>query len=1262
MQNSKLRVSGASPRTTQHVRVNMSAYRRPHVALRPQTSSAATNQAMKTSGAKLSGPALRPVRSLAAARGAREGLGWKRRSHLLAARAVSDQEHHASVSSVDLKQLTLENHPNLHIGKLSNGLRYVILPNASPPNRFEAHLEVHAGSVDEEEDEQGIAHLVEHCTFLGSKRRESLLGTGARSNAYTDFHHTVFHVHAPHANANNGRPMLPAVLDALTEIGFEPEMLPARIEKERKAVTAEAQMMNTIEYRVDCQLLQYLHWENALGCRFPIGKMDQVQRWTRDEVYNFWQKHYYPENATLYVVGDVDVRETERLIEENFSRVPARLGGKRAAKNDGLDAEVLVESSGGAEANGNVDGGARVDLRETNKGLLLERAHLSPAGLIRPPVEHQWGCEPMIQTGFQAPISVFRHRLLQLFQLSIFCKLPIQPMKTLDDLKRAFMVRVMLSVMQFRINARYVAADPPFIGIELDHSDSGREGCAVSTLTITSEPKDWRGAVQVAIQEVRRLQQHGVTAAELERYKSALLRDSEQLAEGADSVPSLDNLEFVMESLALGHAVIEQRQAHEYLLQLADTITPEEVSAICKSILSFSSHFGDEASLLQEYQADPSKWATPGPSIATAVVACLPTFMDASGNSSGAAAPMQRGASLATTQHVDPSIATAALDDTASDEEPPEGAVRFEIDEDEIREAISEKGLEIEALEDVDVPDSLVSDEDAIALMNRLNPAFVPVDAGSPETRPPADPATGVIRRRLSNGIMVNYRKTDNEPMGAMVRVVAAGGRALEERGVLGPDGHGVIAVGTRTLSESGTVGDWDRAQVELFCISRLINCVLEANEEFICMDFHFAIGDGGMAAVLQLLHLFLEAPRWEEAAMERSKQMYISHYRALPKSLERATADRIMQSMLGEDRRFRDPSTEEIAALTLDAMKENVMAQLHAGNLEISVVGDFDESELDHSILMYLGTVEPKPDLPGAGNAIAQCPTVCSPPLDERHSVWHLKDSDERACAYIAGVAPCRWGEFGKQQEPLVPMDSASIPSPPPPPAPGASQEEIDRNRELRRKHPLYASATLGLLSEMINSRLFTTVRDTLGLTYDVSFEMSLFDRLPTGWFYVNVTSTPQKIKDAMMASMRVLRSGSIQPFTSRDLLRAKRTLITRHESDLKDNGYWLALLTHIQSPAVPLKSVECLRDMTLMYDSITVEDIYEAYNHFDFSDEATFTCIGTSGQEATLFDSPVLQTRIQAKGTSSDAPGEVDPEAFLNAIKNFMDNMQNS
>ena len=100
-------------------------------------------------------------------------------------------------------------------------LHYVILPNAVPPRRFEAHLEVHAGSIDEEVDEQGLAHLVEHVTFLGSKKREGLLGTGSRSNAYTDFHHTVFHIHSP-LEGPLGQPMVRLALEALEEIAFQP--------------------------------------------------------------------------------------------------------------------------------------------------------------------------------------------------------------------------------------------------------------------------------------------------------------------------------------------------------------------------------------------------------------------------------------------------------------------------------------------------------------------------------------------------------------------------------------------------------------------------------------------------------------------------------------------------------------------------------------------------------------------------------------------------------------------------------------------------------------------------------------------------------------------------------------------------------------------------------------------------------------------------------------------------------------------------------
>ena len=73
----------------------------------------------------------------------------------------------------------------------------------------------------------------------------------------------------------------------------------------------------------------------------------------------------------------------------------------------------------------------------------------------------------------------------------------------------------------------------------------------------------------------------------------------------------------------------------------------------------------------------------------------------------------------------------------------------------------------------------------------------------------------GIVQRRLSNGMKINYCQTDNEPQAAMVRMVAAGGRAMEGQGP-GPSGPGVVSIGTRTLSESGTVGGWRRDQVQL--------------------------------------------------------------------------------------------------------------------------------------------------------------------------------------------------------------------------------------------------------------------------------------------------------------------------------------------------------------------------------------------------------------------------------------------------------------
>ncbi|CAD7695599.1 unnamed protein product [Ostreobium quekettii] len=1087
-------------------------------------------------------------------------------------------------------------HPDMVVGELKNGMRYVLFPNKTPPNRFEAHLEVHAGSVDETKEQQGLAHLVEHVTFLGSRKREGLLGTGARSNAYTDFHHTVFHVHSPLVNASTGQRMLPQVLDALEEIAFEPQFLYSRIEKERRAVLSEAQMMNTIEYRVDCQLLKYLHKENALGRRFPIGKTDQIKTWTGDMLKDYWRKWYFPANTTLYVVGELDggVEGVKTLIEETFGNVPPA-------------EEVAPLQPAGESSGGNGSNGASALVADPSR-----RRHK-----IRPPVEHKMGCFELADDEEPAKVDIFKHPLLQHFMLSVFCKLPVQPITKEGGLQYLLMLRTILSVLQFRINARYSQQDPPFMGIEIDISDSGREGCCVSTLTITSEPCDWRGAVRVALEEVRRLQRHGVKPGELERYKDALLRDSEQAADLTDSIPSIDGLDFLMESLALGHIVMDQRAQHAVVVKAAEHIKLEEVNGLARSLLSFASDYGREREVLAEAALNPDEWVHPGPTRATSIVACVPAFMDASGMSTGSGMPMQRGASMATMQHVEvdtmPDVSAMDDDDDLSDYVVPDGAVRFEITEQEIADALMDTSITVEAGVDVEVPDDLVSEEELATIIDARRPSYVPMPGASADDPTTSfDPATKIYQRRLSNGIRVNYVHTDNEPKSAVMRMVVPGGRFCDKL-EMGPDGLGASAIGTRALSESGTVGKWSRDQTELFCVSRLINCVLEPSEEFLVMDFNFPVGGGGLKAVLQVLHLFLGDPKWEESSAARAKQIYASSFRTQQKSLEQASVRRLYLSMFGDDHRFMDTTPEEIDALTLDGMVDVVSKQLTTRDMEINIVGDIDPKDVADLVLKYMGTIEtPNLQLP------AEMPIeFASPPKELRHQVWHLQDSDERACGYIAGPAPSRWGMFGSSTLPTGPP--ARVVSPPQEPE-GPSSNPLAQSfaTAIRRAHPLYPSTTLALLTEIINSRLFTTVRDQLGLTYDVSFELFQFDRNPGGWFSVHVTSSPQKIHEAVMASADTLRNVAKQTITERELARAKRTLITRHESDLRTNAHWLGLLTHLQSDKVPLKTVDCLRDIKAMYQSVTIKDVLDAYSRFDFRHDSIWSCIGTSGRMA--------------------------------------------
>ncbi|PIN10708.1 N-arginine dibasic convertase NRD1 [Handroanthus impetiginosus] len=1045
----------------------------------------------------------------------------------------------------------IPSHPKLHRGQLRNGLRYLILPNKVPPNRFEAHMEVHVGSIDEEDDEQGIAHMIEHVAFLGSKKREQLLGTGARSNAYTDFHHTVFHIHSPTSAKDSEDDLLPVVLDALNEIAFHPKFLASRVEKERRAILSELQMMNTIEYRVDCQLLQYLHSENKLSKRFPIGLEEQIKKWDADKIRKFHERWYFPANATLYIVGDIDdVPKTVKYIEEVFGQTgteseaaTAHAPGTFGAAMASFLAPKLSVGLGNGLSQERLP--ASMEQSKTSK----KERHA-----VRPPVQHNWSIPGSYTV--PKPPQIFQHELLQNFSINMFCKIPVNKVRTYGDLRNVLMKRIFLSALHFRINTRYQTSNPPFTSVELDHSDSGREGCTVTTLTVTAEPQNWQNAIKVAVQEVRRLKEFGVTNGELARYLDALLKDSEQLAAMIDNVSSVDNLDFIMESDALGHTVMDQRQGHESLVAVAGTVSLEEVNAIGAEVLEFISDFG--------------KPSAPPPA---AIVACVPKKV-----------------------HID------GL-----------GETEFKIEPEEILAAI-EAGLRepIEAEPELEIPKELISSEQLQELRLQQSPSFIPADQEKKMTKV-YDEETGIVQRRLSNGIPVNYKISKSEANSGVMRLIVGGGRAAESAAA-----KGAVIVGVRTLSEGGRVGNFSREQVELFCVNHLINCSLESTEEFICMEFRFTLRDDGMRAAFQLLHMVLEHSVWLDDAFDRAKQLYLSYYRSIPKSLERSTAHKLMLAMLDGDERFVEPTPNALQQLTLEQVKDAVMTQFVSDNMEVSIVGDFSEEDIESCILEYLGTVRERR---GSERAQKYSPIMFRPyTADLLHQQVLLKDTDERACAYIAGPAPNRWGFTFDGNDLLESVSSAS-----------ASGDQLkleeqpgefeNAQKDLQGKlhaHPLFFAITMSLLQEIINSRLFTTVRDSLGLTYDVSFELNLFDRLNLGWYVISVTSTPGKVHKAVDACKNVLRGLHSNRIATRELDRAKRTLLMRHEAEIKSNAYWLGLMAHLQATSVPRKDISCIKDLTSLYEAATVEDIYIAYENLKIDENSLFSCIGIAGSQA--------------------------------------------
>ncbi len=215
--------------------------------------------------------------------------------------------------------------PGIRFGVLPNGLRYAVMRNATPAGQTSLRLRIGAGSLDESDADQGLAHLLEHMAFKGSAHvppdemtrilQRLGLAFGADTNAETEWTQTVFQFDLPRSDPAS----LSTGLDLMREIAGNLTLSAAALATERGVVLSEERLRDTPEYRAQKAQIDLLAHGQLAARRFPIGLVPVIEHATPAQLRAFYQSRYRPQDATLVVVGDIEPGAVEAKLRADFA-------------------------------------------------------------------------------------------------------------------------------------------------------------------------------------------------------------------------------------------------------------------------------------------------------------------------------------------------------------------------------------------------------------------------------------------------------------------------------------------------------------------------------------------------------------------------------------------------------------------------------------------------------------------------------------------------------------------------------------------------------------------------------------------------------------------------------------------------------------------------------------------------------------------------------------------------------------------------------
>ena len=234
-----------------------------------------------------------------------------------------------NLSAQQMQPLPLD--PKIRYGKLENGLSYYIRHNEEPKQRAEFHIAQNVGAILEKDEQNGLAHFLEHMAFNGTKNfpdkgiinyfEKQGVKFGYDINAYTSLDETVYRL----SNVPSARQgLLDSALLVLHDWSGFITLKEEEIDNERGVIREEWRTGNNASRRMFRKSNELRYPGSQYSKRDVIGDTAVINNFSYDALRAYYKKWYRPDQQAIVIVGDVDVDLMENKIKEMFADIPKK--------------------------------------------------------------------------------------------------------------------------------------------------------------------------------------------------------------------------------------------------------------------------------------------------------------------------------------------------------------------------------------------------------------------------------------------------------------------------------------------------------------------------------------------------------------------------------------------------------------------------------------------------------------------------------------------------------------------------------------------------------------------------------------------------------------------------------------------------------------------------------------------------------------------------------------------------------------------------